>query len=207
MSLLAAVALVLLLVLFLGSGIRERVTLENLRELGDNSWTVLLIITAMTGAWTFALPASVFFFITPLLFSPLAATAIICGGSLTGSLMGYLAARYVGGPWVERFRENRVTRFLERHSSFPSLFALRVFPSSPHGFINYGAGLVKVPLVKFLAATVCGVAIKAFLYATAIDESAGASTIQEALNWRTMTALVAIALLAVGGHVVRRKWH
>ncbi|MEX0736552.1 MAG: VTT domain-containing protein [Bacteroidota bacterium] len=205
-SIILSVVLVILLILFLTSGIREQTTVENLRALGANRWTAFLIIMAMTGAWAFALPASVFFFITPLLFSPLPATAIICVGSATGTTMGYIAARYIGGSWVERFRDHRVTRFLKRHSSFASLFAIRAFPSSPHGFINYGAGLVRIPLPKFLLATLCGVGIKAFLYATAISGSVGASSIREALNWQTVTALTAISLLAIGGHVVQRRW-
>lgn len=205
-SILSFVALVILLFLFLTSGIREQATVENLRMLGANRWTAFLIVAAMTGAWAFALPASVFFFITPLLFSPLPATAIICLGSATGTTMGYVAARYIGGPWVERFRDHRVTRFLQRHSSFSSLFAIRAFPSSPHGFINYGAGLVRIPLPKFLLATLCGVGIKAFLYATAIGGSVGASSIREALNWQTVAALTAISMLGIGGHVVQRRW-
>jgi uncharacterized membrane protein YdjX (TVP38/TMEM64 family) len=205
-SIILSVVLVILLILFLTSGIREQATVENLRALGANRWTAFLIIMAMTGAWAFALPASVFFFITPLLFSPLPATAIICVGSATGTTMGYIAARYIGGPWVERFRDHRVTRFLKRHSSFASLFAIRAFPSSPHGFINYGAGLVRIPLPKFLFATLCGVGIKAFLYATAISGSVGASSIREALNWQTVTALTAISLLAIVGHMVQQRW-
>ena len=205
-SIIFSVVLVILLILFLTSGIREEATVENLRSLGANRWTAFLIIMAMTGAWAFALPASVFFFITPLLFSPLPATAIICVGSATGTTMGYIAARYIGGPWVERFRDHRVTRFLKRHSSFASLFAIRAFPSSPHGFINYGAGLAGIPLPKFLLATLCGVGIKAFLYATAIGGSVGASSIREALNWQTVTALSVMSLLAIGGHVVQRQW-
>jgi len=205
-SALAAFLLLLLFLLFLKSGVREQVTVENLRALGANPWTPVLIVTAMTGAWTFALPGSVFFFITPLLFSPLASTGIICLGSATGTTMGYVAARYVGGPWIERFRNHRVTRFLERHSTFSSLFATRVFPSSPHGFINYGAGLLKIPFPRFLVATLCGVGIKAFLYSTAIAGSVGASSIKEALSWQTVTALLVLTVLASVGHVLQRRW-
>lgn len=198
--------LAILFVLFMQSGLREQVSVENLRDLGANPWTPAMIIVAMTGAWTFALPASVFFFITPLLFSAPVATAVICVGSAAGTTMGYIAARWIGGPWVERFREHRVTKFIERHASFPSLFAIRIFPSSPHGFLNYGAGLVKIPLLKFLLATLLAVGIKAYLYATAIANSVGASTIQEALNWQTVTALMALAALGITGHVMQKKW-
>lgn len=198
--------LAVLFVLFMQSGLREQMSVDNLRELGANPWTPALIIIAMTGAWTFALPASVFFFITPLVFSAPAATAVICAGSAAGTVMGYVAARWIGGPWVERFREHRVTKFIERHASFPSLFAIRIFPSSPHGFLNYGAGLVKIPLLKFLLATLLAVGIKAYLYATAIVNSVGASTIQEALNWQTITALTALGAIGIAGHLLQQKW-
>jgi uncharacterized membrane protein YdjX (TVP38/TMEM64 family) len=196
----------ILFVAFLESGIRERVSLENLRSLGKSPWTPVLIIAAMTGAWAFALPASVFFFITPLLFSAIEATVIICIGSVLGTGMGYAVARFVGGPWVERIRGYRVTSFLARHSSFANLFAIRVFPSSPHGWINYAAGLLTIPFWKFMTATMLGVAIKAFLYSTAIEGSVGASSISEALNWQTVVALSTMGILAVTGHIARKKW-
>ncbi len=204
-SVLLFAILVALLILFLNSGLRDIVTVAKLRELGANPLTPLLIIAAMTGAWTFAMPGSVFFFITPLLFTPLEATAIICAGSAAGTAMGYGAARYVGGPWIERFRNHRITRFLERHSTFASLFAIRIFPGSQHGLINYGAGLVRVPVVRFLLATMTAVAIKAFLYARAIEGSVGASNIREALNWQTVTALSALGLIAIAGHFWQRR--
>lgn len=204
-SVLLFLAFVGVLVLFLTSGLRDLVSVEHLRELGANPLTPFLIIAAMTGAWTFALPGSVFFFVTPLLFAPLEATAIICAGSAAGTAMGYGAARYVGGPWVERFRNHRIMSFLERHSTFASLFAIRIFPGSQHGLINYGAGLVRIPVMRFLAATLTAVAIKAFLYARAIEGSVGASNIREALNWQTVTALSVLGMIAIGGHVWQRK--
>lgn len=197
--------LVVAFVAFLQSGLREQVQWEKLRDLGENPWTAVIIVTAMTAAWTFALPGSVFFFVTPLLFGAFEATVIVCLGSALGTLAGYVAARYVGGPWVEKFRNHRITRFLERHSSFASLFAIRVVPSSQHWLINYGAGLLRLPLLKLLLATLAAVAIKGFLYAKAIQGSVGASNIRDALNWETVAALMVISGLAVAGHIWQRK--
>lgn len=194
------------LALYLTTGLRETTTLENLRALGRDPLTPILIIASMTGAWAFALPASIFFFITPLLFPPALATLIVCIGAAAGSSAGYWTARLIGGPWIEPFREHRITRFLNEHSSFAGIFAVRVMPSSPHGFINYGAGLLELPHAKFLAATLLGAGIKAFLYAMAIDGSAGASGLSEALNWQTMGALFALAALALIGHIAQRRW-
>jgi len=204
-SLVMFLILVVALVVFLQSGLREQIQWEKLRELGENPLTPILIVTAMTAAWAFALPGSVFFFITPLLFGAFESTVIVCLGSTLGTLAGYGAARYVGGPWVERFRNHTVTKFLERHSSFASLFAIRVVPSSQHWLINYGAGLLRLPLLNLLLATLTAVAIKGFLYAKAIQGSVGASNIRDALNWETVAALMIIAGLAVAGHIWQRR--
>lgn len=196
----------ILLVAFLASGIREEVSLENLHRLGENPWTPALIIIAMTGAWMFALPASAFFFIAPLLFPPVVATAIICAGSALGTLAGYLVARFVGGPWIERFRNHRITRLLHHHSSFATLFAIRVFPSSPHGWINYAAGLLKLPIATFLIATLLGVGIKAFLYSVAIAESVGAKSVRDALSWQTVGTLLILTVISLLGHFLWQRW-
>ena len=195
-----------LLVLFLQSGLREQVSVERIRELGEHPLSALLIILAMAGAWTFALPGSVFFFITPLLFPPLEASAIITIGSAAGTAAGYSAARFIGGPWVERVRDSRWTKFLSRHSTFGMIFTLRIVPASQHGILNYSAGLLSIGFVKFLSATVLAIAIKGFLYATAIQQSVHASNIREALNTETVLALLGLAAFGVSGHLLQRRW-
>ena len=205
-SLLGVFFLAVVLVVFLQTGLYGQMTLEHLQELGTNPWTPALIIIAMTGAWAYSLPASVFFFITPLLFPPLAATAVICAGSAGGTTMGYIAARYVGGPWVERFKEHRITKFIERHATFPSLFAVRIMPGSWHGPLNYGAGLVKIPFFKFLVATLFAISIKGYLYSVAISNSVNATSVLDALNWQTVSATVTLAAIGLAGHMWHKKW-
>ena len=151
------VTVCLALLLFLGyrlSGLAELVTPENLQELKFNFWAPALIILAMAAAWAFALPASAFLFITPLLFPPHWSALITTAGCALGTAIGYMVARFVGGAWVERFRDGRLHKFLTRHSSFMVLFAIRLTPSSPHGFINYGAGLAQIPLARFVISSI-----------------------------------------------------
>lgn len=191
--------------LFLSSGLREEVAVDHLRELGSNPLTPALIVLAMTGAWAFALPGSAFFFITPLLFPPLEATAIIIVGSAAGTSAGYAAARFVGGPWVDRARSSRWNQFLARHSTFGMIFTLRIVPGSQHGILNYGAGALAIGFMKFLGATILAIGIKAFLYSTAIQQSVGATNIREALNSETVAALMGLAALGVAGHLIQRR--
>ncbi len=197
--------LIVVLVLFLQSGIRDQVAVDRIRELGDNPLAAFIIILAMAGAWTFALPGSVFFFITPLIYPPFESAVIITAGSAAGTTAGYAAARYIGGPWFERFRGSRVTTFLNKHSTFGMIFTLRVVPASQHGILNYSAGLLAIGFFRFLLATVLAIMIKGFLYATAIQQSVGASNIREALNIETVSALLVLAALGVTGHLVQRR--
>jgi len=198
--------LVILGLAFILSGAQNQISIERLRAIGANPVTALVIVVVMTVAWAFALPGSAFFFVTPFLYEPLASTVILTIGCATGTTAGYIAARFVGGPWVEPYRNLRVTTFLHRHSSFAMLFAVRVFPGSQHGIINYSAGILKLPFGRFLSATMVGVAIKAFLYSTALQGSVRALSIRDALSWPTVTALIAFAAIGLGGHIVMRRW-
>jgi uncharacterized membrane protein YdjX (TVP38/TMEM64 family) len=178
---------------------------DELRELGSGGTTGLLIILAMAFAWAFALPASAFLFITPLLFPPYLSAAITTAGCALGTAVGYVVARFIGGAWVDRFRNGRLQRFLERNSSFLVLFGIRLTPSSPHGFINYAAGLAAVPLGRFVLATTAAMAIKSYVYATAVHNTLGARSLTDALSAKTLLSLLGVALLAIGGHALQRR--
>lgn len=178
---------------------------ESLREMGAGGRAAFAIILVMACAWAFALPASAFLLITPLLFPPHVSTLITTSGCALGAGVGYAVARFVGGWWVERFRDGRLRRFLAHHSSFFVLLGIRLTPGSPHGFINYAAGLASVPFARFVLATTLAMAVKSYVYAQAVHAAVGAKSLMEALTGKTLLALFALALLAVGGHVLRAR--
>ncbi len=180
---------------------------ERFREGTAGGWmAAVAIIVVMAVAWAFALPASAFFFVTPLLFPPHWSALITTAGCAAGTAAGYAVARFVGGPWVERFRDGRLARFLARHSSFLVLFGIRLAPGGPHGFINYAAGLAAIPFARFVVATTCAFAIKSYVYALAVHNTVGARSLGDALSARTMLSLLAVALLALAGHVLRERY-
>lgn len=197
---------ILLLTLYRWSGLGQMMTPENLAPLRVNVWAPALIICAMAAAWALALPASIFLFITPLLFAPYWSALITTAGCALGSSLGYAVARFIGGSWVERFREGRLHRFLMRHSSFMVLFAIRLTPSSPHGFINYGAGLARIPFARFVLATTLALALKSYVYAEAVHNTVGAKSLFDALSAKTMLSLLAVAVLALVGHWLHTRY-
>ena len=181
-------------------------TPERVRELGYGVQAAAAIILLMGIAWAFALPASAFLFITPLLFPPHISAAITTVGCALGTAAGYLVARYVGGSWVEHFRGGRLARFLTRHSSFLALVGIRLAPGGPHGFINYAAGLAGIPFVRFVVATTAAMSIKSYVYAQAVHHTVGAKSLNDALSAKTMLSLLAAALLALAGHALRLRF-
>lgn len=181
-------------------------TPESLQQMNMGSLAAVVIILLMAVAWAFALPASMFLFITPLLFPPHWSALITTTGCAAGAAIGYLVARFAGGSWIERYRDARLMRFLARHSSMLVLFGIRLTPSSPHGFINYAAGLARIPLARFLLATTAAMAIKSYVYAQAMQRTVGAQTWQEVLSLQTVLSLFGVALLAVVGHVLLRRY-
>ncbi|MDQ3255535.1 MAG: VTT domain-containing protein [Acidobacteriota bacterium] len=178
---------------------------ERLQQIGGGPAAVTIIL-AMAAAWAFALPASIFLFITPLLFPPHWSALITTTGCALGTAVGYTVARFIGGPWVERLRGKRLYNFLHRHSSFLVLFGIRLTPSSPHGYINYAAGLARIPFFRFVFVTTAAMAIKSYVYANAVHYTVGAKSLMDALSARTMLSLSAVAVLSFAGHVIHTRY-
>lgn len=178
---------------------------ERLQQIGGGPAAVTIIL-AMAAAWAFALPASIFLFITPLLFPPHWSALITTTGCALGTAVGYTVARFIGGPWVRRLRGKRLYNFLHRHSSFLVLFGIRLTPSSPHGYINYAAGLARIPFFRFVFATTAAMAIKSYVYANAVHYTVGAKSLMDALSVKTMLSLSAVAVLSFAGHVIHTRY-
>lgn len=205
-SIVTLLAVLTLLAAYKWTGLSDIVNSDNLRELKFSLWAPVLIILAMTIAGACALPASPFLFITPLLFPPHWSALITTAGYALGATIGYLVARFLGGTWVDKFRDGRLPRFLKRHSSFMVLIAIRLPPSTPHLFINYGAGLAEIPILRFVLATTLAMALKSYVYAEAVHNTVGAKTPFDALTPKTMLSLLAVALLALAGHIIHRLY-
>jgi uncharacterized membrane protein YdjX (TVP38/TMEM64 family) len=200
-SLLFVVVLALAIYAYRQSGLWEDP--ESLRQSGGIKAAVIIFLV-MSCAWAFALPASAFLLITPLLFPPHFSVPITTAACTVGGGAGYLFARFVGGWWVERRREGRVRKFLSRHSSFLVVAGMRLTPGIPHGVINYAAGLAAVPFARFLLATALAMGVKSYVYAEAVNGAVGADSLTDALNARTLLSLLGLAALSVSGHILIR---
>lgn len=173
---------------------------------GAGPGTAALIVVIIAASLTCGLTASWFLIVTPLLFATHWSAAITTAGYVLGTLGGYTVARFVGGEWAARFRDRRMHRFLLRHSSFLALFGVRLAPASPHSLINYGAGLAEVPLPRLLLATLAALALKSYVYATAVRQTVNTRTAADAVSATTVLSLLAVAALSVAGHLLKQRY-
>jgi uncharacterized membrane protein YdjX (TVP38/TMEM64 family) len=124
-----------------------------------------------------------------VLFGTLEGTLLsIAGGSL-GAMLAFLVARYAAHDAVQSLVGDRLDRLqaaIERRGFVAVLYA-RIVPGVPRDVANYAFGLTRVSLAAFTAATVIGIAPRAFAY-TALGGSIG--------NFDSTESVVAIALLA-----------
>jgi uncharacterized membrane protein YdjX (TVP38/TMEM64 family) len=172
---------------------------------GASFFTAFVIIFIMAASLTCCLTASYFLILTPLLFPPHLSTMITTAGCVLGAAGGYFFARYVGGSWAERFRDGRVQRFLSTHSSFLALFGLRLAPT-PHGVVNYAAGVARISPARFLFATLVAMALKSYVYASAVQAAVAAGSAANAVSAPVVLSLVAVAALSLAGHVLTRRY-
>lgn len=172
---------------------------------GASLFTAFVIIFIMAASLTCCLTASYFLILTPLLFPPHLSTAITTTGCVLGAAGGYFFARYVGGSWAERFRDGRVRRFLSTHSSFLALFGLRLAPT-PHGVVNYAAGVAHISPARFFLATLAAMGLKSYVYATAVRTAVGAGSAANAVSAPVVLSLFAVAALSLAGHVLTRRY-
>lgn len=167
-------------------------------------WLAVVLIAAQAALFMFALPGSAFLWVVAPLYPPALASVILALGGTLGGLAAYALASRLTAQQLEQLRRRRLYSLVARHADFPALLALRLIPAFPHAVINYGAGILRVPLAAFAAAALLGLGAKSFLYASVIHAALQAQ-LSELASMETVLPLVALAALALLGGLLRRR--
>ncbi len=166
-------------------------------------WFPLVLVVLQGLMFAVAWPGSVLYWAAGALYEPMVATVIIVLGGTGGALFAYAIARNMKHGEEHAIASSKHFAFLERHAGFAELCALRTLPNFPHAVVNYGAGILNVPLTTFIASTLIGFTAKGFLYARAIYGMVNGES--GALAGQTMLPLAALALLFMAGAALRKK--
>ncbi len=160
-ALLALALLVLLVVLAILAyrmELRPETVETFIRELG--AWGVAASIALMVLHSFVPFPAELIAFANGMVYGPFWGTVITWIGAMLGAVVAFGLARIAGRPLVERIVESRHLEGLDQRiaaGSVPVLLLVRLLPLVSFNFVNYGAGLTRVPLWTFLWTTGVGI--------------------------------------------------
>ncbi len=204
-------ALLLGLVLLLGVSvaIRGPVDAETLLRLGSSvaarpSFTAAAIL-AMALMLTVGLPGSVCLWLVAPFHPPWLATVLLTVGGVAGAAGAYSFSSWVGRRWTPGAVGQRVVDLLGRQGDLLTQIALRVLPGFPHQIVNFGAGLLSLPKLRFLIGAAVGLAVKWAVYASAVYGVTEAVTAGEVLHPGVIIPLLVLTALLLTGAVVRRR--
>lgn len=168
-------------------------------------WLPAALVLLQIVLFMFALPGSTVLWIVAPLYAPPAATLILVAGGVAGALAAYGFSQRLTETQRARLRRQRAWRVLERESDFLALCALRLVPAFPHSVLNYGAGILHLPLGGFAASAAIGFGLKAFIYSSVIHRLLEAAEVRHLLRPETLLPLLLLALLLFLARFLRRR--
>ncbi len=154
-----AILIVIALTVFIYS-VREKAV-----ELQQYGYLGIFIIAFMTNATVFLpAPGIAIVFAMGAIFNPIYIALSAGAGGALGELSGYLAG-FSGQAIVEKTNVyDKFHTWIEKHGFF-AILVLAVIPNPFFDIAGVAAGMLKMPLYRFLLAVWIGVTIKMFLFA------------------------------------------
>ena|SRR5690349_789789 len=137
---------------------RATAMIERLQSGHDLVWvaTVFFVVFAATTAVGF--PALPFTVAGGAIFGHLLGSALSWAAALTGTMLGYALARFVGRETARRWLAKRaVGEALTQSTSFMTLLRLRLIPVVPLSVVNFAAGLARTRFSIYVAASAIGI--------------------------------------------------
>jgi len=167
---------------------------------GAGAWAPVAFVALAAGLTCALFPFPVVAGASGVLFGVTEGTAYSILGGWLGALAAFAIARRFGAGPLEALAGERLRRGLDAVSErgFAAVLLLRVVPGVPRDLANYLCGLTRIGLVPYAAATLIGIAPRAYAY-TALGGSLGDLGNRQsivAVGLLAAMALVGVALLA-----------
>ncbi len=179
---------------------QKDVLIKVIEDLG--SFGPVLVIALMTIAIVMSpLPSAPIAIAAGAAYGHLWGTVYVATGSLSGALVAFGIARYLGSSFVEEMLKKRagtgiLDRFLKSQNALmATVFASRLMPFLSFDIISYAAGLTPLAIWRFALATVAGIVPASFLLAHFGEELASADLQRIGLTVLLLGFLTAVPLV------------
>jgi uncharacterized membrane protein YdjX (TVP38/TMEM64 family) len=208
-KLLVAVAVVFAVGAFFAFNLGQYLTLSSLKANKDAlrlyadshyATTVIVFIAAYCIQTALSLPGAVIFTLTGgFLFGTGLGTVYVNVGATSGAVLAFLTARYLFRDGVERrFGEklDAIQRGFSRNA-FNYLLTLRLIPLFPFFLVNLAAGLTRISLSTYTAATAIGIIPASIVYANAGSQLGRIESLKDIASPGVLGAFALLGLLAL----------
>jgi uncharacterized membrane protein YdjX (TVP38/TMEM64 family) len=168
---------------------------------GADAWAPALFVALCVGLTLAFFPFPLVAAAGGVLFGTLEGTLLSIVGGSSGALLAFLIARHTASEQARALVGDRLRRVLEavERRGFVSVLYARIVPGVPRDLANYAFGLTRVRMAPFFAATVIGIAPRAFAY-TALGGSLGKLDSRE-----SVVAIATLVALGALGLVLARR--
>lgn len=181
---------------------------DGVRDLADDAGPYAVL--AVLGVWLVATPSLISGVLlagaTGMLLGPLEGSIVTVGGLVIGATAAFLIGRRLGGNALGAFggRTEKVVTALETRS-FRSMLCLRAAPAMPATGISYAAGMSRIGLGTFVAATAVGGAPRGIAYAVLGSNVGDPSALAVAAPVVVLIAMAIVGTVVAGATFWPRK--
>jgi uncharacterized membrane protein YdjX (TVP38/TMEM64 family) len=176
---------------------------DEIREAADGAgaWAPLAFVVLCVALTIAFFPYPLVAAAGGVLFGTLEGTLLSIAGGTIGALLAFLIARHAASESLRSLLGERVRRVFEaiERRGFVAVLYARIFPGVPRDVANYAFGLTRVSIGAFAAATLIGIAPRAFAY-SALGGSLGSFDSTESI-----VAIATLVAMAVVGLVLARR--
>jgi uncharacterized membrane protein YdjX (TVP38/TMEM64 family) len=169
--------------------------------------SVLIYIALYCLQTAFSLPgAAVFTLAGGFLFGVVPGTLYVNIAATSGATLAFVAARYLLRDWVERKFGERLRPIQEgfERNGFNYLLTLRLIPLFPFFLVNLVAGLTRIGVGEFVAATAIGILPAGFVFANAGRQLGSINSLGEIVSPSVLGAFALLGVLAIVPIIYRR---
>jgi uncharacterized membrane protein YdjX (TVP38/TMEM64 family) len=163
---------------------------------GAGAWAPVAFVALCAGLTLAFFPFPLVAAAGGVLFGTLEGTLLSILGASIGAVLAFLIARHAASSAVQALvgeRLDRVQAAIGRRGFVAVLYA-RIVPGVPRDLANYAFGLTRVGLGAFAAATVIGIAPRAFAYAALGGSLGGLHSTESVLAIATLVAMGVLGL-------------